>query len=805
MYILPGALAPLAAYRQFILVQFVPRLDKQGNPVGKMDKVPTHPQTFKNHNAHDPAIWLTWQEAARLAEMLGDGWGIGFVITAADDIICFDLDSCGDGRGGWTPHTLAMMGEFPGAMELSNSGNGLHVWATYSSIPTHGKRNKMHHMELYSQNRFIALGSSASGVMTDNTAILPGFIDKWFAPGTTDDDENDGTWTSQPTEHYTPLTDEELFTRARASVPRQDASAVFGGVAPMPSFLDLWERNVAVLARAYPPDPSSQSDINNSDADFALAKELAYWTGKDCTRIARLMNMSALKRDKWLPNVHKLYFKDTILNAVAACKAVFHIRSIVPDAPAAPGKLQPQVITHQTFIGRENLAILFNGCVYIRDMNAVLLPNGDIVDQARFKVEFAGYTFCMDDINDKVSKDAWEAFIHNSIIRFPRVEGTTFDPSLPFQAVVERAGRSWVNIYKAPIVLRKKGDAQPFIDLLNKLLPNGDDALILLSYIAAVCQYPGEKFRWAPFIQGTPGNGKSTIVSCLKFALGNKYIFSVKTGMIENNFNSWLENNVLYVADDIYSSRDRTDMMESLKSLITERDHGVTYKGIDSIQKQICGNFLFMDNHKDAMKKTDDSRRLAALYCAQQTKRDRIRDGLTKTFFTKTFIPWLKNGGYEIVAEYLHTLVIDPRYNPAGECQEAPDTSVTQEAIKDGRTGIEHEVSEWIELSEPGFCGDFVSMHMLKKKMESIPRYAKSMGHLKVKEMMLRLGYEIHRGLPDGRCAVDVLPDNTRPVLFVKVDSDVSDIKGAAEVARRYSEVQQTAMTAAIEKRFANG
>ena len=173
-------------------------------------------------------------------------------------------------------------------------------------------------------------------------------------------------------------------------------------------------------------------------------------------------------------------------------------------------------------------------------------------------------------------------------------------------------------------------------------------------------------------------------------------VFSVKAGMIENNFNSWLENNVLYVADDIYSTRDRADMMEALKSMITETDHGITLKGIDSIQKRICGNFVFTDNHKDAMKKTDDSRRICTLYCAQQSKHDRMRDGLTKQFFVgpNGFVKWLNGGGYAAVADMLHTMVIDERYNPAGECQEAPDTSVTHEAIVDGRTAVEHEVAE---------------------------------------------------------------------------------------------------------------
>jgi len=274
--------------------------------------------------------------------------------------------------------------------------------------------------------------------------------------------------------------------------------------------------------------------------------------------------------------------------------------------------------------------------------------------------------------------------------------------------------------------------------------------------------------------------------------------------MITNGFNAWLEHNMLYIADDIYTSTDRTNVMEALKSLITDRDQPVTLKGIDSIQKVICGNFMFTDNHKDAMKKQDDSRRICTLYSAQQSPRDRRRDGLTKSFFVGPggFVPWLESGGYAYVAEMLYTMPIDPRYNPAGDCQEAPETSATKEAIIDGRTGVEHEVAEWIELGEPGFCGDFVSHEILKQKLMAIPQFSKSTTYLKLKEMMGRLGYEIHNGLPEGRTTVDVQPDDKRSILYVQVDSWLAELTDPALIAELYTQAQQAAITAAVNRRF---
>jgi hypothetical protein len=789
MYILPGALAPLDNYRQFILVLLLPG-------VGKTIKHPYNWRNLKRHGAHDPSIWLSCTEAAHIAASTpvpagAIGWCVGFVITKADPIICLDIDGCVTPDGQWTPEALELMRRFPAAYEVSISNRGAHGWAFAPNPPDHGCRNERLNIELYTEVRFICLGHAASGTMYDVSALLPEFIRDYF-PYVEVGDGGEG-WTTAPCEGYTHIDDDELLRRAMSQTRKGDAGDIFASKPTMAAFADLWTRNVQVLQHVYPPDEGKEFGASNADA--ALAKELAYWTGKNCERIEHLMNQSALKRDKWETRRRDTtYLRQSILKGVAYCKAAYYVKPLVmPSATPVGLKLGPKAIDHNTFIARADFAVIFAGCVYIQDHNSILLPNGDIVDQARFNAKFAGYSFVMDNEGQKTSKSAWDGFLGNQLVYFPRVEGTEFNPRLEFQDVIERGGRQWVNTYKPPVIDRRPGDTKPFMDLLNKLLPNGDDALILLSYMAAIVQNPGVKFRWAPFVQGTRGNGKSTLIECLKHALGHKYIFTLKTGMIENGFNAWLENNVLYIADDIYSVRDRTDMMEALKSLITGRDQSITLKGIDSIQKRIVGNFVFTDNHKDAMRKQDDTRDICSLYCAQQSRADRMRDGLTKQFFSNFFYPWLEGGGYAYIAEMLHTMQIDERYNPAGECQEAPETSVTREAVVDGRTGVEHEIEEWIVMGEPGFCGDFVSHHMLKAKLKDTNQRALS--PLKAKEVMNRLGYEVHRALPDGRVPIYVQPDNYKPVLYVKRDSTPAEIMDPASVTALYVSAQQAAVT----------
>lgn len=817
MYQLPSALAPLAAWAQFIIFELVPVPDVPG----KSEKYPCDYRTGRrtpkdSGGAHNPEFWTTVDIAAEAAERYGSHC-VGFVITADDPICCLDMDDCASVMGdGWIPEVDEMLSAFPGAVEVSVSGRGLHVWATYTgAAPEHTmkaeyKRGKKW-LEFYTDVRAMALGSDAVGEMVDVTALLPDFVAEFFPPRVAAADGSDG-WQDGPCENYTYLSDEKIIAKALSHTRLQGAAAAFAGHKKGAGFSDLWTRNVRVLAVIYPP--SEGKEIGASDADFALAKELAYWTGRDHARIERLMLQSAMVRDKWHEKRRRgTYLQETILEAVAMCTAVYYIPPVSLPAPPPPGsarKLLPSVIRHSTYVAREEMAELFAGCVYVQDQNKILLPNGDIVDQPRFRAKFAGRSFgmCNDNTSVKPTKDAWEAFLSNEVIAFPRVEGTEFNPRLEYGEVVTRYERDWINVYKTPDVVRVEGDVSRFMDLLYKILPHGDDALILLCYMAAVVQYPGVKFRWAPFLQGTQGNGKSTLIECLKYAIGNRYIFSVKSHMITKNFNAWMEHNILYIADDIYSTADRNDIMEALKSLITDGDQPIELKGIDSIQKRTVGNFMFTDNHKDAMRTQDESRRIAPLYSAQQSAWDRRRDGLTESYFkgAEGLYAWLeREGGYAAVAHLLATMEIDPRYNPAGDCQEAPVTSVRDEAITDGRTQLEHDVAEWIELDEPGFCGDFVSVDMFKRKVAAIPAYSRSMGPLKIKELLGRLGYEQHRGLPGGRTVDEVAPDGKRTILYVHRDSGYSELDDPALIAELYTQAQQAAQIAAVSKRFLMG
>lgn len=781
---LPLALAPMGQYKQFIVYKLVPSKTKPG----KLDKFPCDFRTGNIVSAHDPQYWTDYHTAIAYAANYGNGHGVGFVFTELDPFWFIDIDGALMPDNTWSKLALDLCGMFNGAaMELSQSGKGLHLFGT-GRPPAHSCKNEQLKIEFYHQDRFVALtGVGCTGnAGADFSHVLPALVGSFFAPRPGGDSSE---WTESPCEGWRgPADDEELIRRALRS---QSVSSAFGNKA---SFADLWTRNVPTLAKAYPDDGRG---YNESQADAALAQHLAFWTGKDCSRILRLMQQSQLVREKW---AREDYLPRTILNAVALQLDVLSDKQTqeVTGLPMTVSRDGIQydcpgleTVTGNTYLYPGEQAAIFKGCVYVRDQHRILIPGGSLLKPEQFKVAYGGYQFVLDEKNEKSTRDSWEALTQNLSYRAPRVDTICFKPDLPPGAIVTRGGVRCVNTFWPVEVARTVGDATPFIKHLEKVLPDQRDRTILLSYMAACVQHMGTKFQWAPLLQGVEGNGKTLFTRCVAEAVGRRYVHWPKASKLSKQFNAWMVGKVFYGVEDIYVANDRNEVIEELKPMITGGDGlEIEGKGVDQISADICGNFMFNSNHKDAVRKTKRDRRYCVLFSAQQEPEDLIRDGMTNTYF-KELYNWLYTGGYAIVSELLWTMPIEDEFNPATSCQRAPVTTATNSAILASVGAIEQEIGEAIDQGLPGFRGGWISTLMLDKLLERIGAHRR-ITHNKRREMLAEMGYIKHPGLVGGRTNNYVLPDNGKPVLFVLKNSPHLQLHTAAEIANQYERDNNT-------------
>lgn len=839
MLSLPESLKPMAEYAQFINYRLRPKSN------GKTDKIPLFPagQEWQKN----PFLWQTAESAINNAP--ADG-GVGFLFTENDPFFFIDIDNCLI-DGAWSPVAVDIMSRLPGAaVEVSQSGTGLHIFGRYSGPePLHSCKNRVYDIELYTSGRFVAM--TGDRVVGDASVIcdaaLAGLIATYFPPrvgGAVDVVE----WTTEPVPEYTgPEDDDELIRRACAS---GSAGSVFGGSG---GFKALWEADEDALCGMYPDEYGARA-YDESQADAALAQHLAFWTGNNCERIQRVMERSALVRDKW---EREDYLIRTILRAVGMQETVYSVTPVADadttglkgtakqvkyaatiraakwaecdderlrtgnallnsavfwiDNAATPasdlvalvtpagdlsnplGRMKPEIAAGYQYLGAEQQLEFFDGCVYIQESHRVFTPSGALLKTEQFNATYGGFVFQLDDSGAKTTRKAWEAFTESQVVRYPKAESMCFRPTLGPGEIIVQDGRTHVNTYIPIETPRKQGDVSRFLRHLALVLPDQRDQTILLSYMAACVQYKGVKFQWAPLLQGTEGNGKSLFTRCVAAAIGERYVHMPRSSEIDEKFNAWMFNKLFIGVEDIYTPGNKRETIEAIKPMITGERLERRAMQTDQTMADICCNFLFNSNHKDAIKKTQNDRRFAIFYTAQQAAGDVERDGLDGSYFPDLY-HWLKQcDGYAMVCDYLHRYPIPDEFNPAGSCHRAPVTSSTSEAITASMGGVEQEIIEAIEEGRPGFVGGWVSSMALDNLLKSKRRDV-AIPINKRRELLRALGYDWHPVLDNGRVNNVVSPDNGKPKLFVKYDSPALALATPKEVADAY----QTAQTIGV-------
>lgn len=787
---LPPQMDAMGQYRQFIVWRLEPRPNEK-----KDAKVPFNPATGFRVDPMDPANWLTKAEAEQLSAQYG--CYIGFVLTAQDNLFCVDLDECYQ-NGEWSAFACQVFAMFPDALfELSFNGNGGHIWGISSWQGEHRKRNKdVPGLEVYTRQRFIALtGNVFSGSFTYDYAQPLCNLINTYLPGLPEN-EGSGEWSTGPVPEWSGYTDDVQLLQAMFT--SGGAKAQFGFSCSVQS---LWNADPDQLAAHYPPDSNDTYGFNHSSADAALCQHLAFWTGKDCERMERLFGMSELgKRDKWVERED--YRQRTVLQASANCNSVYG-QDNAPKEAVAPQQqaTTPVTVVEATDGGpsmRQGVQYMtandqinyFANFIYVKSANKIYGPDGEAYDQQQFNAMFGGYEFQMRADNTKPSKSPWEAFLGSQMITWPKVHHWCFRPEIQSWAIIEEEGLKLLNAYIPTNIKMVEGDPTRFIEHVKKLLPDERDREIIMSYAAACVQFQGTKFQWAPLLQGVEGNGKTLIASCIAHAVGERNTHIPAADKLGGQFNAWIERKLFIIVEELLVGQ-KIEVMNSLKPLITNPRIEIEGKHANQITGDNRANFWCCTNYKNAIIKTKRDRRYSIFYTPQQEVEDLAAWGMDGDYFPDLY-DWLKKeGGYEIVAHYLMTYPIPDAFNPATKCHRAPDTTSTEEAIKESRGAIESVIIEAIEEGAPGFQGGWISSTALSRLLDT-KRMGNRLTPRGYPSMLRSLGFIPHPALPGGR-APTAIDGGRRPVIYIGLQSPEIGITEPSIVTDRYLTAQNMA------------
>jgi len=634
-----GSLSALAAHRRFIIFRLDWMEDK-----GKYNKVPCDWQTAATANAHDVAIQTDWQTACDAAERLGNQYGVGYVFTPAEGFFCLDIDSClVDGR--WSDLSQQLIAALPGAaVEVSVSGTGLHVFGR-GVIPPHSIKNTVLKMELYHEERFIALtGTNVVGSAdTDCSQGLLWLVPNYFPKAV----HAEFVWTDLgvPESEDARLLDKMTSTKS--------ASSQFGG--KKATFKALWEADAKVLGRAYPGDAARPYD--GSSADMALFQHLAFWTKKDCARMWRMGWKSALVRDKWRERPE--YVRDTILNACARCTEVLADRNSVPSlgatAPAGPtlppppgSGVVPPAGVHNPYARTTAAEYVF----YLPGNEYIYLKTGAGIKKEALLRELDAVTISGIDLERRVHCQAWDPteppFIYGRVMAvgsagwIPDPGATTMNTFIPSNA--ERGDAS---------------QAGPWLDQVKRLYPKNWEHLV--SYFALLAQKPGVKPNHGIVMGGNPGIGKDSILEGVKYTLGQHNCQGISPSALFNDFTPWTKCLMLLI-NEVHDTGDgvtRAQFYERMKTLTAAPPDQLTYnnKNVKAYPVRNCCGVILTTNHETgAMYLPPDDRRYLVLWS------DQVAANFSPTDWVHWWA-WYYGGGDKHIAALLHSWDIS-NFNP---------------------------------------------------------------------------------------------------------------------------------------------
>ena len=146
---------------------------------------------------------------------------------------------------------------------------------------------------------------------------------------------------------------------------------------------------------------------------------------------------------------------------------------------------------------------------------------------------------------------------------------------------------------------------------IANILTNEREQQLLTSWLAYVVQNPGVKVRWAPYLCGPEGDGKSFFQELLGLAMGAANVRSLSGHILEASpFTDWAVGQCILVIEEMkLHGHNKFDASNKLKPFITNESIDVHPKGKPTYQAVNTTQYIVFSNYLDGVPITDTDRR----------------------------------------------------------------------------------------------------------------------------------------------------------------------------------------------------
>ena len=274
-----------------------------------------------------------------------------------------------------------------------------------------------------------------------------------------------------------------------------------------------------------------------------------------------------------------------------------------------------------------------------------------------------------------------------------KVETLTYSPALP-PGIVAGTPRAF-NTHQPSAIKAMAGNAQPFLDYLDYLLPIESDRTELLRWMATLVACPEIKMSYGILlVSETQGIGKSTLAEKILWPLIGKdnVSFPSDAEISEGQFNGWKAHKRLAVINEIYQGNS-PKVYNRLKDLITDQNIRVNEKFVTAYNVANWCHVLACSNSMRALKLPDDDRRWFV---------PRVTEVLQPHSYWAELNRWLATVGLPIIYQFCLDFV--EKHGSVLCGAHAPDSSAKRKMVEEGYSPGQSLVANWLDCMKA--CAD---------------------------------------------------------------------------------------------------
>ncbi|WP_075793752.1 primase-helicase family protein [Massilia putida] len=269
-------------------------------------------------------------------------------------------------------------------------------------------------------------------------------------------------------------------------------------------------------------------------------------------------------------------------------------------------------------------------------------------------------------------------------------------------------------------------------DYLDRLFPDAQEQKTVVEFAADIVQNPELRPQWSLLLTGDQGSGKSSLVSLIRTALDERYVWSGNSYTpVFEKFSEVLPDNLVICFDDAPSHQ---DTYEKLKRAITCAEVEVEIKGQQNrVEREVYARIMICSNNPRPLRLERGDRRF---YCPAPCKHRTDADE-TAQFFEQ-FLIW-KEQNREAIYQWLAS--VDLKDFVRGSCKK---TATHTSMVDMSASVLDDAVASFIEdKSGMAFHPKELYAHL---RDQGIPTSAVDL----IKSSVAKAGYETKRRNIDG-------------------------------------------------------